>query len=62
MISDVLFEMTNDLDGYLNNSLYDDVYTGDIRERLLKLRHEAKQLLTELDTPPLIKMADIQCN
>jgi len=54
MISDVLFEMTNDLDHYLNDSLWDDTYTGDLRERILKLRDEAKQLLTELDTPPTI--------
>ncbi len=52
MISDVLFDLTNDIDGYLNNSLYDETYSGDLRERTLKLRDEAKQLSTELDAVP----------
>lgn len=47
MVSDILFDLTNDLDGYLNDSLYDDMYTGELRQRILKFRDEAQQLATE---------------
>ena len=52
MISDILSDLTIDLDDYLTNSLHDDTYTtytGDIRERILKFRDEANQILSELD-------------
>lgn len=53
MISDVLSEMIEGLDEYLNNPAFDLTYTGELRERILSLRTEAKAVQKILDTPPL---------
>ena len=52
MISDVLAETVSNLDHYLDNSNYDDTYTGEERERIVKLRNEAETVRDILDEPP----------
>jgi len=51
MISDIMFEAVG-LDNYLNDPFYDRIYCGDLRERIIRLRDEAKYVQTLLDTPP----------
>ena len=50
MISDVLFEAVERIDDYLHD--LPEVYGGDLRERIIKLRGEMALLQRELDTPP----------
>jgi hypothetical protein len=52
MISDVLFESVDNLDGYLESPICDDVYVGEFREVLLKLRGELVSVQRFLDAPP----------
>ncbi|BAW19144.1 hypothetical protein [Ralstonia phage RP31] len=52
MISDVLFEAVDGVDRYLENPLYDSMYCGELRERIIKLRNDMAQMQRELDTPP----------
>jgi hypothetical protein len=52
MISDVLYELVNGIDWYLNDSSYDDIYQGKRRERIIRLRNEAEYLRVLLDAPP----------
>lgn len=49
MISDVLSEAVERIDDYLLDM---DVYGGDLRDRIIKLRGEMVLLQRELDTPP----------
>lgn len=49
MISDVMSDTVISLDSYLNNSLYDDTYTGKLRERIVRVRNEARDIRTILD-------------
>lgn len=52
MISDVLFEAVEAIDSYLNCPTFADVYKGELRDRIIKLRNEMETVCTELDTPP----------
>jgi len=52
MISDILFQAVDDLDHYLNDPLWDHIYCGDLRERIIRLRDEAKHVQILLDTHP----------
>ena len=51
MISDVLSDLRESLDTYLE--MYPDLYIGEIRERIIKLRDEAEEIRIILDTPPV---------
>jgi hypothetical protein len=53
MISDTLSQVTGVLDRYLTDPIFDAVYTGEIRERLIRLRDEADNLRSALDAPPV---------
>ena len=52
MISDVLSETVNSLDHYLNESEYCDIYTGELRDRIVRFRNEAKEIRDFLDESP----------
>jgi hypothetical protein len=52
MISDTLFEAVVGLDHYLNDPFWDRTYCGDLRERIIRLRDEAKHVQNLLDTHP----------
>jgi hypothetical protein len=52
MISDVLYEAVLELDHYLTDPFYDDWYKGKLREQIIKLRDEARYIVSVLDTPP----------
>ena len=52
MISDVLSETVNSLDHYLNDTDYYDIYTGELRDRIVRFRNEAKAIRDFLDEPP----------
>jgi hypothetical protein len=52
MISDILSEVVTNLDHYLNDPIYSTAYSGETRERLLRLRHDADELRSTLDVPP----------
>ena len=49
MISDVLSETVNKLDHYLSDPEYDDIYTDEVRDRIVRLRNEAKAIRDILD-------------
>ena len=52
MISDILSQAVADLDRYLSDCTFDHAYIGETRERLVRLRNEADDLRSVLDTPP----------
>jgi hypothetical protein len=52
MISDVLSEFVKGMDWYLSNPTYNKTYSGELRNRLLKLKAEATVLRAKLDAPP----------
>lgn len=56
MISDVLYQAVDDFDHYLNDPIWDDTYTGEIRERIIRLRNEAEYLRGLLDVPPGVRL------
>ena len=49
MISEVLSETVNNLDHYLNETDYYDIYTGELRDRIVQFRNEAKEIRDFLD-------------
>jgi hypothetical protein len=51
MISDVLSDMVEGLDRYLSDRLYDDLYSGALRESIIRVRDDAEYLCFVLDTP-----------
>ena len=51
MISDVLFEAIEGIDHYLNDPAFDDMYDGEMRERILTVRLAMEKLRIWLDTP-----------
>jgi hypothetical protein len=57
MISDVISEAVAELDRYLNDPIWDDVYCGKLRERIVRLRNEAEYLRGLLDVPPGVQLA-----
>lgn len=52
MISDVLFEAVEGLDYYLNEPVYDDIYSGELRAWILSLRSAMEDMRRELDNIP----------
>lgn len=52
MISDVLSEAVDEIDRYLSDEVFADVYTGDLRARIVAVRNEMEKIRVELDTPP----------
>lgn len=50
MISDVLSEAVNEIDRYLND--FSNIYGGDLRARIVKVRDDMHSLRAELDAPP----------
>jgi hypothetical protein len=52
MISDVLSDAVNDVDSYLNNKTYKQMYSGSLREAVVDLRNRMQALRIYLDTPP----------
>jgi hypothetical protein len=51
MISDVLSDAVGSIDDYLENPQYNAWYSGELRERIIKLRNEMDAMRAELDTP-----------
>lgn len=56
MISDVLSEMVADIDRYLCESVFDRVYEGELRGRIIALRNQADAIRVELDAPPFPRL------
>ncbi len=50
MISDVLSDAVISINTYLEE--YPEIYSGDLRERIIKVRDEMTAIQRELDTPP----------
>jgi hypothetical protein len=59
MISDVLSEMVADIDRYLENSVFDRVYEGEVRTRIIALRNQADAIRVDLDTPPFPRLVEV---
>lgn len=55
MISDVLSDSVREIDGYLENPTFERTYSGELRERIIKLRNDMDAMRQELDTPPTVK-------
>jgi hypothetical protein len=51
MISDILSQAVVDLDHYLNDPNF-HTYSGELRERIIRLRDEAEYIRVVLDTHP----------
>jgi hypothetical protein len=52
MISDVLSKTVDDLDNYLNDPFWDKVYSGELRERIIRLREEVDEVRVLIDGKP----------
>jgi hypothetical protein len=52
MISDIISQTVVDLDRYLTDPNFDRTYTGEVRQRVIRLRDEADSLCAVLDMPP----------
>jgi hypothetical protein len=52
MIGDILSRAVVDLDHYLTDPNFDGTYTGEVRERVIRLRDEADSLRAVLDMYP----------
>ena len=50
MISDTLCELGWDLDHYLSDSTFRDMYTGPLRDRILRLKDEAESIRMILES------------
>lgn len=50
MISDTLSEAVSEIDRYLTEM--PDVYQGDLRARIVKVRNDMEAIREELDAPP----------
>jgi len=53
MISDRLSDAIDSIDGYLNDPLYEDVYAGELRARIITCRDQMEALRIELDARDL---------
>lgn len=51
-MSDALADGGAMIDYYLNNPQYDDIYCGELGDRIVKLRAEMAEIQRILDTPP----------
>jgi hypothetical protein len=56
MISDILDQAVDDLDHYLNDLNFDRAYTGELHDRIIRLRNEAEYLRGLLDVPPGVRL------
>jgi hypothetical protein len=54
MISDIISQTVVDLDRYLTDPNFDGTYTGEVRERVIRLRDEADNLRAVLDIRPVL--------
>jgi hypothetical protein len=61
MISDILAQMVVDLDRYLTDPSFDHAHVGETRERLIRLRDDADDLRSVLDTPPAVIPEPDEC-
>jgi hypothetical protein len=52
MIGDIISQTVVDLDHYLNDPNFDRTYSGELRERIMRLRDEAEYIRVVLDTHP----------
>jgi hypothetical protein len=52
MISDVLAEAAMEIDRCLSDDIFTHSYEGEMRARIVKLRHEIEAVRIALDTPP----------
>jgi len=53
MISDVLLDAVDQIDGYLNNETFADTYPhGEIREEILHMRYNMEKLALRIASPP----------
>ncbi len=52
MISDVLHEAVSEIDRYLNEPVFRDTYTGQMRKELKALRTMMDSARQRLDAPP----------
>lgn len=62
MISDALSEAVDMIDHYLTEPAFGDIYTGELRSRILDLRGRMDAMRRELDTPeiePGIETSDL---
>jgi len=57
MISDTLSDAVYQIDEYLQ---LEDVYKGDIKDEIIKLRNEMERIRIILDTPPPIKWRNLK--
>ena len=53
MISDVLSDAITSIDEYLNDEIYDEIYTGRTLEEIKAVRLIMENLRIKLDTPPV---------
>lgn len=53
MISDVLFDAVEGIDGYLNDETFDTCYGGELRTEILILRNQMDRMRAKLDRPPV---------
>jgi hypothetical protein len=56
MISDILCECVDELDYYLSCPIFGDVYQGELRDRIIRLRNEAEYLRSLLDAPTGVRL------
>jgi hypothetical protein len=61
MISDVLSDAVDLIDGYLSDPTYDRVYVDD-RDEIIKLRNEMDALRKRMDNPKQILCNDCRCD
>ena len=50
MISDVLHQTIDDIEYYLNDQAFKDVYTGNLKEQIINLKTNMQIVQKELDT------------
>lgn len=53
MISDVLAEAIAEIDRYLSDPVFADVYEGALRSDIVELRNKMDGVRERLDTPPI---------
>jgi hypothetical protein len=52
MISDVLFEALDDIRGYLDDSVFAEMYSGELRAEIERVVAQMEALRERLDQPP----------
>jgi len=52
-ISDVLFDAVEEINRYLDDPCYNNMYSGDLRKRIIAIRDAMESIRKELDTPPV---------